>query len=90
MVLHSRESCCLSSRTYGWFASRQDFKIGDTVLIHKGGVSPMWIFVLAGCLVLLWFLLHIRAWERAGKQPLLSSRLFRNRTSDLGRVTQTV
>jgi MFS family permease len=80
----------LLSRTYGWFASRQDFKIGNTVLIHKGGVSPVWIFVLAGCLVLLWFFLHIRTWERAGKQPLLSSRLFRNRTSNLGLVTQTV
>jgi predicted MFS family arabinose efflux permease len=80
----------LLSRTYGWFASRQDFKIGNTVLIHKGGVSPVWIFILAGCLVLLWFFWHIRTWERAGKPPLLSSRLFRNRTSNLGLVTQNI
>ena len=28
--------------------------------------------------------------ERAGKQPLLSTRLFRNRVSNLGLVTQNV
>jgi predicted MFS family arabinose efflux permease len=37
-----------------------------------------------------WFFLHIRATERAGKDPLLSPRLFRNRTSNLGLVTQNV
>jgi predicted MFS family arabinose efflux permease len=40
--------------------------------------------------VLLWFFLHVRAWEREGRQPLLSSRLFRNRTSNLGLVTQNI
>src|SRR5215831_10437010 len=36
--------------------------------------------LLAGALFLLWFFLHIRAEERAGKEPLLSTSLFRNRT----------
>jgi MFS family permease len=44
--------------------------------------------MLAGALVLLWFFLHVRAEERAGKEPLLSTSLFRNRTSNLGLVTQ--
>ena len=39
---------------------------------------------------LLWFFLHIRSRERAGKEPLLSTRLFRNRVSNLGLVTQNV
>lgn len=30
----------LQSGTYGWFASREDFSIGGTVLIPKGGISP--------------------------------------------------
>jgi MFS family permease len=80
----------LLSRTYGWFVSRQDFTVGNTVVIKQGGVSPVWLFVAAGGLVLFWFFRHIRAWERAGRQPLLSSRLFRNKTSNLGLVTQNI
>jgi MFS family permease len=42
----------------------------------------------AGALVLAWFFLSTRAKERAGREPLLSLSLFRNRTSNLGMVTQ--
>jgi MFS family permease len=42
----------------------------------------------AGALVLTLFFLAIRAKERAGREPLLSMSLFRNRTSNLGMVTQ--
>ncbi len=80
----------LQSGTYGWFASREDFSIGNAVVIPKGGISPVWLFVGIGALILLWFLLHIRARERAGKDPLLSVRLFRNRTSNLGLATQNI
>jgi MFS family permease len=80
----------LQSGTYGWGRSREDFSIGGTVIIHKGGLSPVWLSLAAGALVLAWFLIHIRARERSGKDPLLSLRLFRNRTSNLGLVTQNV
>jgi MFS family permease len=40
--------------------------------------------------LLLWFFLHIRSRERAGKEPLLSIRMFQNRVSNLGLVTQSV
>src|SRR3954454_21855585 len=46
--------------------------------------------VVAGALVLTWFFLHVRAEERAGVEPLLSMSLFRNRTSNLGMVTQNI
>ena len=36
------------------------------------------------------FFWSIRAEERAGKEPLLSTALFRNRTSNLGLVTQNI
>src|SRR5688500_13522965 len=39
---------------------------------------------------LLWFFLHVRARERAGREPLLSTGLFRNRLSNLGLVTQNI
>jgi MFS family permease len=48
----------------------------------------MLILILAGALVLALFFRSIRAKERAGKEPLLSTSLFRNRTSNLGMVTQ--
>ncbi|MFI7463909.1 MFS transporter [Nonomuraea sp. NPDC049646] len=50
----------------------------------------MTVFLVAGAVFLIWFFLHIRARERAGKEPLLTTRLFRNRTSDLGLVTQNM
>jgi MFS family permease len=50
-----------------------------------------WLMVtllVAGALVLAWFFRWVRAKERAGQEPLLSTGLFRNRTSNLGLVTQ--
>jgi MFS family permease len=46
--------------------------------------------LLAGALVLLWFFLSVRAKERAGREPLLSTSLFRSRMSNLGLITQNV
>src|SRR4051794_7997481 len=44
--------------------------------------------IAAGALVLVGFFLSVRAKEHAAQEPLLSSALFRNRTSNLGLVTQ--
>jgi MFS family permease len=44
--------------------------------------------IAAGALVLLLFFVGVRAKERGGEEPLLSTALFRNRTSNLGLVTQ--
>ena len=67
---------------------------------YLGSVGPVeWLpllhtlcgtLLVAGGLVLLWFFLWVRAKERAGEEPLLSTSLFRNRTSNLGLVTQNV
>jgi MFS family permease len=48
----------------------------------------MLTLLVAGALVLAWFFRWVRAKERAGQEPLLSTGLFRNRTSNLGLVTQ--
>ncbi|MEU3776059.1 MFS transporter [Streptomyces sp. NPDC032472] len=53
--------------------------------------NNLWLMLgllAAGILVLAWFLHWIRREERAGAEPLLSTSLFRNRTSNLGLVTQ--
>src|SRR3954462_4251951 len=78
----------LQTGTYGWFTAKQDFAIGNTVLISKGGISPVWFLVLIGLIILAAFFLHVRARERADRTPLVSPSLFGNRTSNLGLLTQ--
>lgn len=81
----------------------RDFDTGGAVLSAVGLVlvvlgilatdDNLWLMaglLAAGALVLLWFFLSVRAKERAGKEPLLSTSLFRNRTSNLGLVTQNI
>lgn len=46
--------------------------------------------IAGGAVVLTWFFLHVRRFERAGREPLLSTALFRNRTSNLALVTQNI
>jgi MFS family permease len=50
----------------------------------------MAVLLVAGAACLAWFFLHIRARERAGREALLSLRLFENRTSNLALVTQNI
>jgi MFS family permease len=80
----------LQSNAYGWFAARRDFTVGGTVVIAKGGVSPIWLLIALGAVVLFWFFLHLRSREKRGRQPLLALRLFRNHTANLGLATQCV
>jgi MFS family permease len=80
----------LQSRRFGFGASRENWTIGGTVLIPKGSISPVWIYVAVGALFLLWFFLHVRSRERKHKDVLLSLRLFRNKSSNLGLGTQLI
>jgi MFS family permease len=55
--------------------------------------NNLWLtfaLMVLGALFLLWFFVHIRANERAHKEVLLSTGLFRNRTCNLGMVTQNI
>ena len=80
----------LQADMYGWFRASQDFVIGSTVVIPEGGISPLWVFVAIGALLLGGFFWHIRSMERRGREPLLHTRMFRNRVSNLGLVTQNI
>jgi MFS family permease len=80
----------LQSGTYGWFGARQDFVVGGVTVIHRGGVSPVWLFFAAGAIVLAACAWHLFLRERRGKDPLFSLSLLRNKVSDLGLVTQNV
>ena len=60
------------------------------ILQADNDVALMAAFVAAGAALLIWFFLYIRGRERAGKEPLLSTGLFKNRTSNLGLATQNI
>ena len=56
----------------------------DNALLVSAGLIGIGILLIVG------FFLHVRRFERAGKVPLLSTGLFRNRTSNLALVTQNI
>ena len=58
------------------------------VLAADNNLALMAVMVAIGAIVLAAFFLHIRARERRHEEPLLSTGLFRNRTSNFGLVTQ--
>src|SRR6266571_7726623 len=58
------------------------------ILAADNNLWLMLALIAAGALVLVWFFAWVRAKERAGKEPLLSAGLFRNRVSNLGLITQ--
>ncbi|WP_418605980.1 hypothetical protein [Georgenia sp. SUBG003] len=60
------------------------------ILAADDNVWLMLALLALGVLVLLWFFRGVRAKEASGREPLLSLSLFRNRTSNLGLVTQNV
>ena len=80
----------LQSSRYGWFAARKDFVVAGTLVIAKGGASPVWLFVAVGVGILAWFFLHVRNRERKGKEPLISLRMFTSRTATAGLGTQLI
>jgi MFS family permease len=60
------------------------------ILQADNDVVLMALLMGVGAVFLLGFLLYIRSQERAGKEPLLSTGLFRSRVSNLGLVTQNM
>ena len=80
----------LQSRNYGWFSARKDFEIGDTVILEAGQISPIWLIIGFGLALLAAFALYEGRRERKGLDPLVPLRLFRNRASNLGLITQNI
>jgi len=60
------------------------------IMAADDNVGLMFILLVVGALILAGFFAWIRSRERAGKEALLSTSLFRNRTSNLALVTQNV
>jgi len=64
------------------------FVIG--ILLADDDPALMALFMAGGAAVLAAFFLYIRSVERAGREPLLSSALFKYRVSNIGLVTQNI
>jgi MFS family permease len=60
------------------------------ILAADNNLLLMAVLLAVGAIVLVLFFRHIRARERSGEEPLLSTALFRNRISNLGLITQNV
>jgi MFS family permease len=60
------------------------------ILAADQNVVLMLVLIVVGAVILAGFFVWIRNRERAGKEALLSTGLFRNRTSNLALVTQNV
>ncbi len=63
--------------------------VGGIMAADKN-VALMLVLIVVGVIILAGFFAWIRRRERAGKEVLLSTALFRNRTSNLALVTQNV
>jgi MFS family permease len=60
------------------------------IMAADDNIGLMFILLVVGALILAGFFAWIRSRERAGKEALLSTSLFRNRTSNMALVTQNV
>jgi MFS family permease len=60
------------------------------VLAADNSFVLMAVLLAVGAVLVGLFFLHIRARERVGEEPLLPTAVFRNRTANLGLVTQNV
>jgi MFS family permease len=66
------------------------FFVVTGILQADSNLVLMAVLMVIGAGILIAFFLYIRSRERAGKEPLLSTGLFKNRISNLGLVTQNV
>lgn len=60
------------------------------ILQADNSLALMAASMAVGAGFLVWFFLYIRSQEREGREPLLSTALFKNRTSNLGLATQNI
>lgn len=60
-------------------------------ILQAGSNNALFVaFLVIGAAFLLWFFVYIRTLERAGREPLLSTRLFENRSCNRALVTQNI
>jgi MFS family permease len=78
----------LLTGTYGWGLTVSGTTPAGMLGLSPGSISPVWPLVGLGFVVLALFFRHLAVTERSGGTPLLPTRMFRSRVSNLGLVTQ--
>jgi MFS family permease len=66
------------------------FVLVSGILAADSSIPLMVTLVLAGIVILVLFFVWVRRREHAGKEPLLSTSLFRNRVSNVALITQNL
>lgn len=69
----------IESSTYGWWKSQEVFSLFGHNL-NLGGLSPTPVFVTLGILIVVLFFRWEKRMERLDKTPLISTKLFKNKT----------
>jgi MFS family permease len=77
----------LQASIYGWLTARIPVQIGSTVIIDKGGISPVIPFICAGIIILIGFVLWQNHRKRINKQPLIDLAVLKSRAASLGLLT---
>lgn len=80
----------LLSRTHGWLLARQSLTLFGVTVIARDGLSPVWLFVTVGAVVLVWSFRRFRLRAAAGQIPALPIGLLRNRAANLGLAAQAM
>jgi MFS family permease len=77
----------LQASIYGWVTARVPVHIGSTVLIAKGGISPVLPFICIGLIILVGFAFWENYLKRVNKQPLIDLGMLKSRAASLGLLT---
>lgn len=77
----------LQASIYGWVTARVPVQIGSTVLIDKGGISPVLPFICIGLIILVGFAFWENHLKRVNKQPLIDLGMLKSRAASLGLLT---
>ncbi len=75
---------------YGWVTARVPFKIGNKVIIPRGGISPVIPFACAGLVVLVCFVLWENRHKKRGTEPLLDLGILKGKAAAIGLPTVMV
>jgi MFS family permease len=77
----------VQATAFGWIHARVPLKIGGTTIVKAGGISPVIPLVIAGVIVLGFFVLWQRHMQKAKKQPLLDLSILKGRAAAIGLPT---
>jgi len=79
----------ISANTYGWWQATKPLIVGG-LEIAPFGISVAPLFMIAGGVLVLLFLLWLRRQERKGNEPLVPTSLFKNRYFMAGTSTNLI